>query len=123
MNYEKYYAAFGPSRVLTTEVENAMTTGDAEYALSLAQGIRRSENLPLSNWSRHLLAVAEAQLATRNYQGAIKTIQGVHGLAPEWLKEQRLAGKLVRDLLDATSVRRAKQSGLADLATFVGVQP
>lgn len=123
MDYARYWAVFGTSTVAAMEVENAMTAGDAPYALTLAPRVRRTENLPLSNWTRHLLAVAEAQTATRDYQGAIKTVQGVRGLTPEWLKEQRLAGRLVRDLLDATSVRRAKQSGLADLATFVGVQP
>lgn len=123
MDYAKYWAAFGPSTVATMEVENAMTAGDAPYALSLARGIRKSENLPMSNWTRHLLAVAEAQTATRDYGNAIRTIHGVRQLTPEWLREQRLAGKLVRDLLDATSVRKAKQSGLAELAGFVGVNP
>lgn len=123
MDYAKYWAAFGPSTVATMEVENAMTVGDAPYALRLAHSVRRTENLPLSNWTRHLLAVAEAQTATRDYPNAIRTVQGVRTLTPEWLKQQRLAGKLVRDLLDATSVRRAKQSGLADLASFVGVSP
>ncbi|ABW10970.1 transcriptional regulator, XRE family [Parafrankia sp. EAN1pec] len=123
MDYAKYWAAFGPSQVDAIEVENAMTQGDAPRALQLAGSVHRTENMPLSNWTRHLLAVAEAQTATRDYPNAIRTVQEARTLTPEWLREQRLAGKVVRDLLDATSVRRARKSGLAELASFVGVQP
>jgi transcriptional regulator with XRE-family HTH domain len=123
MDYAKYWAAFGPSQVDAIEVENAMTQGDAPRALTLARRVRRTENMPLSNWTRHLLAVAEAQTATRDYASAIQTVQDVYTLTPEWLREQRLASRLIRDLLDATSVRRARKTGLADLATFVGIKP
>ncbi|WP_462166401.1 hypothetical protein [Frankia sp. AiPs1] len=105
-------------------VENAMTAGDAAQALRLAQGVARgTENLPLATWTRHVLAVAEARTATRDYPGAIRAVQDIRQLTPEWLKHQKLAHHILTDLLDATSVRRAKQSGLAELARFVGVEP
>ncbi len=100
-----------------------MTVGDAPHALQLARDVKHNEKMPMSTWTRHLLAEAEAQTATRDYASAIRTVQGVRQLTPEWLKHQQLAHYVLTDLLDATSVRRAKQSGLAELAGFVGVEP
>ncbi len=123
LDFARYWAAFSPVSVDTMAVENAMTAGDAAGALHLARGIERDENLPLPTWTRHLLAVAEARTATRDYAGAIRAMQDIRGLTPEWLRHQKLAHYVLRDLLDATSVRRARSSGLAGLATFVGVEP
>ncbi|WP_076784674.1 helix-turn-helix domain-containing protein [Parafrankia discariae] len=123
MDYAKYWATFGPSDVNAMEVENAMTQGDAPRALSLARSVYKAENMPMSSWTRHLLAVAEAQTAVREYSSAIRTIQDIRSMTPEWLKEQNLAGKVLRDLLDVTSVRRARKAGLTELASFVGIQP
>ncbi len=123
LDFARYWAAFSPVSVDAMAVENAMTAGDAAQALRLAQGIARDENLPLATWTRHVLAVAEARTATRDYPGAIRAVQDIRTLTPEWLKHQKLAHHILTDLLDATSVRRAKQSGLAELAAFVGVEP
>jgi transcriptional regulator with XRE-family HTH domain len=114
--------AFGPTIVKSVGVENALTEGDATLALRLAQDMRRSESEPVQRWSRHLLAVAEAQTATRNYQGAITTLRDIRALTPEWLRHQGLGHRIVWDLLDATSVRRAKSSGLVDIAVYMDLQ-
>jgi hypothetical protein len=39
-------------------------------------------------------------------------------MTPEWLKHQCLAHRVVWDLLDASSVRRAKTSGLVEIAAY-----
>jgi hypothetical protein len=123
LDYERYWAAFSLTSVDAMAVENAMTAGDAAEALHLARDVRRSANLPLAAWTRHLLAVAEARTATRDYGGAIEAVRDARQVAPEWLKAQQLAHDILTDLLDATSVRRARTSGLAELAGFVGVKP
>ncbi|CAO5183427.1 HTH cro/C1-type domain-containing protein [Frankia sp. AiPs1] len=123
LDFARYWAAFSPTSVDTMAVENAMTAGDAPHALHLARGIERDDNLPLPTWTRHLLALAEARTATRDYAGAIWAMQDIRTLTPEWLRHQKLAHHVLRDLLDATSVRRARSSGLAELAGFVGVEP
>ncbi|SNQ48966.1 conserved hypothetical protein [Frankia canadensis] len=123
LDFARYWAAFSPTSVDAMAVENAMTAGDAPQALHLARGIERDENLPLATWTRHLLAVAEARTATREYAGAIRAMQDIRALTPEWLRHQKLAHHVLTDLLDATSVRRAKSSGLAELAGWVGVRP
>ncbi len=121
MDYDSYWASFGPTTVATLEVENAMTSGDAPRALHLARAVTFTEHMPLSTWSRHRLTVAEAQASTKDYAGSAKTLLLVQDTAPEWLKHQRLGKLIVRDLLDATSVRRAKHLGLAGLASWLGV--
>lgn len=123
MDYGAYWSAFGPGTVAAMATENAMTVGDAPEALRLAHSVKVNDKMPMSTWTRHLLAVAEAYTATRDYTDAIRTVQSARKLTPEWLRNQPLAHHIITDLLDSVSVRKAKQSGLADLASFVGVQP
>jgi hypothetical protein len=92
-------------------------------ALRLGKGIPRAGNLPLDEWTRHLLTMAEAQTLTRDYAGAIERMKTIRGLAPEWIKNHRVAHDVARRLLDATSVPKAKKSGLAELVAFMGVEP
>ncbi|WP_250292769.1 helix-turn-helix domain-containing protein [Frankia sp. CiP1_Cm_nod2] len=125
LDYGEYFASFGPTTVATMEVEMAMTIGDAAraLALALARNVPPTTHIPQSTWSRHLLAVAEAQTAVREYNAAIQTVGQLQGTAPEWLRNQRLAHQIVRDLLDAATVRRARKVGLAGLAASMGVRP
>ncbi|WP_322750880.1 MULTISPECIES: helix-turn-helix transcriptional regulator [unclassified Frankia] len=122
-DYDQHWSSFGPTTVAAIEVENAMTTGDADHAVHLARNVPASDHIQLVTRMRHLLTVAEASVATRNYETSVKTLQTVRDAAPEWLKNQRLARHVVRDLLDATSIRRAKNVGLAELADYIGVRP
>jgi hypothetical protein len=74
-------------------------------------------------WAWHLLVRAGAQTATREYAPAIQTLKAVRRLAPEWIKNQRVAHDAVLRLLDATTVPRHRQSGLDELAAFMEVKP
>lgn len=123
LDYGKYWTTFSPTRVAITRVENALIGGDAELALHLGGGIQRPGNLHLDVWTGHLLDMAYAQASTRNYATAIETMKAIRTVAPEWLKNHRVAHRVVLELLDATTVRRHKRSGLAELAAFMQVEP
>ncbi len=123
LDYGKYWAVFGPTNIAIASAEHALVAGDAELALHRGQGIRRAGDLPLDEWTRHLLTMAEAQTSTRDYAGAVETMKSIRRLAPEWIKNHRVAHDVACRLLDATSVPRAKSSGLAELVAFMGVEP
>jgi hypothetical protein len=107
-----YRANFGPARIAMAESENAVTPGDPETALRVGRTVRLSGTAG----KRHLLTMAEAQIAVRDFTGALATLNSARSLASEWLANQCLAHRLVRDLLDVVPVRRARDNGLADLA-------
>ncbi|MBL7494148.1 helix-turn-helix transcriptional regulator [Frankia sp. AgB1.9] len=116
-----YWMSFGPHRLATATVENAVMLGDHERALALAR-----DGVPViqgEQYLRHLLNVSEAQIATGEYAGALDTIRGVHGTSSEWLVQQRSARRQVHDLLDVVSTRRARASGLAALAAEMHIRP
>ncbi|WP_239330933.1 helix-turn-helix transcriptional regulator [Frankia sp. CiP3] len=119
MTVSSFWAAFGPTTVDTIEVENAMVMGEADRALFLARRVRRGKAIRETTWQRYLLTVAEAQLATKGYAGAAKTLAGVHQVAPEWFVSQRLARRLIHALQDATSVRWARANSLDVLAQAI----
>jgi transcriptional regulator with XRE-family HTH domain len=123
MDYGKYWGVFGPTNITITRAEHALIQGDAELALRLGQGIQRANTLPLDEWTRHLLTMAEAQTSTRDYGTAIGTMKRIRTIAPEWIKNHRVAHDVARRLLDATDIRRARSSGLAELVGFMGVEP
>jgi hypothetical protein len=107
-----YRSNFGPARVAMAESENSIVLGDPETSLQVGRTVR----LPGLAGKRHLLTLAEAQVSVRDYTGALGTLNGARSLASEWLANQRLAHRLVRDLLDVVPVRRARENGLADMA-------
>src|SRR4030095_9395629 len=97
--------------------------GDPVLALRIGRRVRRTENLQLDSWARHLLIMGYAQTSTRDYATAIETMKSIRRLAPEWIKNHRVAHDVVIRLLDATTVRRAKSSGLAEWAACMDVKP
>lgn len=123
MNYERYWAAFSPTTIAITRAENALITGDATLALHLGRMIRRGQGQTLSAWAKHLLVMAEAQTAVRDYAGAIETMKSIRQIAPQWVKNHRVAHEIVLRLLDATTVPIHKKTGLDKLVTFMSVEP
>lgn len=117
----KYWAMFNPAMVSISKVEQALIVGDAGLALRIGEGVQRTDNLLLNWWTHHLRSKAEAQAATRDRRAAIETLKSIRRLAPVWIRNDRKAHDLVLRLLDAVSVRRARSSGLAELAQFMGV--
>ncbi len=123
MDYRMYHANFSPAKIAVTRAEIALIGGDAETALRLGMGLRHPANLRLDAWTYHLALMADAQASTRDYIGAIETMKSIHKLAPEWVKNHRVAHSVVLRLLDSTTVRRHRQSGLDRLAAFMEVRP
>ncbi len=123
MDYGKYWAELSPVNIVSARAEHALIAGDAELALQLGKGVRRHENMRLDAWTFFLVMMAEAQASTRDYAGAIETMKSIRRLAPEWIKNHRRAHDVARRLLDATTVRRHRHSGLAELAAFMEVEP
>jgi transcriptional regulator with XRE-family HTH domain len=123
MEYGKYWAVFHPATVAITREEHALVAGDAEQALHLGKNIRRVENLRLDAWTWHLMITAEAQVVTRKYTEAVETMKTIRRIAPEWIRNYRVAHDVVLRLLDAADMRIAKSSGLAELAAFMEVKP
>ncbi|WP_131804044.1 helix-turn-helix transcriptional regulator [Pseudofrankia sp. BMG5.36] len=117
MSLEPYQQMFSQDIVSAIEVESALVAGEPDRALHLADSLQIQPWEWGSTWERHLLTVAEAQVANKNYADANQTIMEVRGRSSEWLVNQRLARRLVRDLLDSRGVRWARNSGLADLAS------
>jgi transcriptional regulator with XRE-family HTH domain len=123
MDYGKYWSILNPAMIGITKAENALVRGDGLLALRISDEIRQTEDLHLDLWAWHLLIRANAQTSTRDYGGAIKTMKSIRRLASEWIKNDRFAHDVVIELLGKVSSRRGRSSGLAELATFMGVQP
>jgi hypothetical protein len=105
------------------KAENALVGGDPVLALRIGEHVRRTQDLHVDMWTKHLQNKASALTSTRNYAGAIETMKSIRRLAPEWIKNDRDAHDVVLLLLDTVSLRRARSSGLAELAQFMGVEP
>ena len=75
---------------------------------------------PMPAWGERF---TNARTATHDYAKSIETLKEIRQLAPEWLRNHRIAHDVVIRLLGKVSSRRAKSSGLADLATFMEVTP
>jgi hypothetical protein len=123
LDYGKFWTIFNSPMVDITEAQNALVTGDAALALRIGDNVRRTPNLHIDWWLSHLRTKADARTATRDYAEAIETMKSIRKLAPEWIKNDRDAHDVVIKLLDKVSSRRAKSSGLVELAAFMGVQP
>jgi transcriptional regulator with XRE-family HTH domain len=123
LDYAKYWATFNSGEIGFYAVENAMILGDAPRALHLAGDAKRVPGTHFDTWLGHLLFRAQAETETRDYGNAIRTTQAIHQQAPEWLRTQRRAHRVVTRLLDATTVRRQRSSGLRAVADFMDIKP
>ncbi|MEU6174703.1 helix-turn-helix domain-containing protein [Streptantibioticus parmotrematis] len=114
-----FLQAFGPLTVVLKRAENAMVTDRPDLVLSMAAKIRPSEMRPTSNnRNRHLLDVANAQVAMRRYGEAVDILEGIRHAAPEWLANQRYAQDVLRRIVTR---RRTLTSEMRTLADAVGL--
>jgi hypothetical protein len=115
--YHQYWSTFDVPTVRMKTAEALMIDGDARGALRVAEGVPAPERIGRSdNYSRHLLDVAGAHAALRNYQDATDILSGLRSTAPDWLRHQRRAGDLVSGLVSAR--RRRIGRDLRELAAF-----
>lgn len=74
--------------------------------------------LPLAARCRHLLDRACAHTNLGQEQQALALLLTAEGVSPEWLRHQRLARAVTRDLLTA---ERTRSTPLRQLAKRIGV--
>ncbi|PJE94286.1 transcriptional regulator [Streptomyces carminius] len=114
-----FLRTFGPMTVAFKRAENASVTDRPDQVLKLAaaipvNGMRTTSN----NRNRHLLDVANAHTAMRQYAEAVDVLTGLHAASPQWLPNQRYA----RDILSrVVNRRRTLTPQTRELADAIGV--
>ena len=110
-------SVFSPSSVRIERVRLAVQYGHPYEALKLAKGIRLSKDTPPSWRTWLLLDVARAHTDTGDATGAVKTLESLRRVAPEWMRHHTLAVAILRDLWSLPN----HPPGLRPLAEFLGV--
>ena len=113
----KLVSVFDRSAVRIERIRLATQHGRPEQALALARGIRLSRDTPPSWRSWLLLDVARAYTDVGDVEGAMRALDSVRRLSPQWMRHQTLAVAIVRDLWASP----ARPPGLRKLAEFLGV--
>ncbi|WFE26735.1 helix-turn-helix transcriptional regulator [Solwaraspora sp. WMMD791] len=113
-----HWTTFAPAVVAMREVELAMVVGDAGRAAEVARTVPPGAR-PAVTYQRFRLDVAAAALDRRRRDEALAVLLRLRESAPEWLRYQRYAQRLVERLLHARS--RAVQPELRALADFLNI--
>ena len=119
IDYHEYWTSFGPTTVTMKSVENAMIEGRPDKALALADTIHDPGRPTSNNRNRFLLDKAAARLELRQYAEATAILVAIMRDAPEWLKLQRYAADLTKQLIDKRA--RALPPELVQLADLMHV--
>lgn len=113
-------AIFGPRVAALQRVEHAVTTGDPEMALRLAEQVPGPQGLVPAFWEAgHRLMLASAAANVRDDRRALRYLGEARDLAPAWVKQQPLGTKTMRRLAGRAARRRGP--AFADLAAHYGV--
>ncbi|GAB3856478.1 hypothetical protein GCM10029963_52920 [Micromonospora andamanensis] len=112
---------FDAGRVQMQRVENAAVAGDPGRVLALSEAVPPRPTPVGSSWQRHRLDVAWAHAERRQYADATGVLLQLQERAPAWLRHQRYARDIVRQIADGR--RRAMSTELAELAALVGCTP
>lgn len=116
------WATFGPMTVALKSAEYDLIAGKPDLTLRAAERLPDVSEVgkvtPL-NWNRHLLDRAEAMVMTRDVEGATGVLTDVHERAPEWLRRQQQAYRIVTDIVGERPKKLTAEQ--AHLATLLGV--
>lgn len=107
-----FHSEFGPANVGVHRVAVAIELGDAGAALDAASRVDVSQ-LSAERQARFLINVARAHAQRRRPVEAVRALGDAEQLAPEYLREHRVARSVVRDLVDGTGDRSAVAHELA----------
>jgi tetratricopeptide (TPR) repeat protein len=107
-----FHTEFGPANVGVHGVAVAIELGDAGEALDAASRVDISQ-LSAERQARFLIDVARAHAQRRRKVEAVKVLREAEQLAPEYLREHRVARDLVRDLAEGAGDRDAELDELA----------
>lgn len=110
-------SVFSPSSVRIERVRLAVQHERPEEALKLAKGWRLSSDIPPSWRTWLLLDVARAYADTGDAENAVRTLEALRRVAPQWIKHHTLAVAIVTDLLAGSQ----HSPGLRKLADFLGI--
>lgn len=112
---------FGPLTVAVKGPENELIAGHPDRALELSEQLPRGVGkVNPSGWNRHLLDRARAQLQIGQVDEATLTLTGLRQQSGNWMRHQRLARDIVRDLLKAR--KRMPSDQQRALADFLGLE-
>jgi transcriptional regulator with XRE-family HTH domain len=110
-------SVFSPSSVRIERVRLAVQHARPEEALGLARTTRLSKDVPPSWRTWLLLDVARAYADVGDADGAVRTLERLRQIAPQWIKHHTLAVAIVTDLWAASY----HPAGLRRLAGYLGV--
>jgi transcriptional regulator with XRE-family HTH domain len=110
-------SVFSPSSVRIERIRLATQHERPEEALKLAKGTRLSKDIPLSWRTWLLLDVARAYTDVGDVTNAVRTLEALRRVAPQWMKHHTLAVAIVTDLWAGSQ----RPPGLRKLAEFLGV--
>lgn len=113
----RMYSVFSPSSVRIERIRLATQHGRPEEALTLAKGTRLSKDVPPSWRTWLLLDVARAYTDVGDTRSAVRTLEALRRVAPQWMKHHTLAVAIVTDLWAGSQ----RPPGLRKLAEFLGV--
>lgn len=113
----KLVSIFSRSSVRIERVRLAVQHARPEEALRLARGMRLSADTPPSWRTWLLLDVARAYADVGDSEGAVRTLEKLHRVAPAWIRHHTLAVAIVNDLWTGPM----RPPGLRKLAEFLGV--
>ena len=103
---------FGPSVVAVAEAENAVIRDRPDRALAIGRRLRSQAH----RYPRHRLDVAAAHVALRQYPQAVEVLQDLRRTRPQWLPEQRYAGRILSEVIGR---RRTLTPEMRDLADYL----
>lgn len=110
-------SVFSPSSVRIERIRLATQHGRPQEALELAKGTRLSKDIPPSWRTWLLLDVARAYTDVADAESAVRTLEALRRVAPQWMKHHTLAVAIVTDLWAGPR----RPPGLRKLAEFLGV--
>jgi transcriptional regulator with XRE-family HTH domain len=112
-----YETPFGPSQVTMQTVDVSIVTEDYPAAVGAASWMPANSGLPLAARCRHLIDRACAHANLGQDEQAFALLLTAEGMSPEWIRHQRLARAVTRDLLAA---ERTRSTSLREFAKRIG---
>jgi transcriptional regulator with XRE-family HTH domain len=101
---------FGPSVVAVAEAENALIRDRPDRTLEIGRRLRSQAR----GYARHRLDVAAAHVALRQYPEAVGVLQNLRSARPQWLPQQRYAGRILGQIIGRRRTLTAEMRDLAD---------
>jgi transcriptional regulator with XRE-family HTH domain len=114
----KLVSVFSRSSVRIERVRLAVQHGRPEEALALAKGMRLSKDVPPSWRTWLLLDLARAYTDLGDAENAVRVLERLHRVSPDWMRHHTLAVAIVRDV----SALPFGPPGLRRLAEVLGVE-